>query len=296
MSVPIDRELRLASGRRLAYREWGPREGRALVFMHGTPGSRLCFGPDDAIVAMPGLRVITIDRPGYGRSDPEPTRTLSSWALDVRELADALALDRFAVAGVSGGGPHALACAQGLPERVCVALVLACPAPLGSLASLDELAFGNRLGIWLDGRAPRLLAKLIEINAAAFARDRAAYMRSLAQQMPAPDRKLLDDPRLRAAILDDIAEGYRQGPAGQVVDGRLALTARAWDFELADIRVPVHLWHGELDRLVTRSMADALASAIPGARLRIVEGAGHLISEDPRCVAEFHAALASALG
>ncbi len=293
MSVDIDeRELVLTDGRRLAWREWGTRDAPALLYFHGTPGSRFGLRPGDPLVARPDLRVLVVDRPGYGRSDPAPQRTLTSWARDVEALADAAGLARFVVAGVSGGGPHALACACVLPERVALALLLACPAPLELLPSLDELAFGNRLGVWLDRRAPRLLAKLIELNAASFGRDAEGYMRSLVQHMPAPDRALLDQPSVRAAILAEIAEAYRQGPGGQLVDARLALTTRTWDIALADVRVPVRLWQGELDRLSTPSMAAALARELPDVRLTLIPGAGHLIGEHPRCIAEFQTALA----
>lgn len=293
MSVDIDeRELVLTDGRRLAWREWGTRDAPALLYFHGTPGSRFGLRPGDPLVARPDLRVLVVDRPGYGRSDPAPQRTLSSWARDVEALADAAGLARFVVAGVSGGGPHALACACVLPERVALALLLACPAPLELLPSLDELAFGNRLGVWLESRAPRLLAKLIELNAASFGRDAEGYMCSLVQHMPAPDRALLDRPSFRAAIVAEIAEAYRQGPGGQLVDARLALTTRTWDIALADVRVPVRLWQGELDRLSTPSMAAALARELPDVRLTLIPGAGHLIGEHPRCIAEFQTALA----
>lgn len=295
MGVAIrERELQLPDGRRLAWREWGEQAAAPLLFFHGTPGSRFTLQPDDPLVAALELRVVVPDRPGYGRSDPAPQRTLSSWARDVEAIADTLGLSRFAVAGVSGGGPHALACAALLPERVSLALLLACPAPLDSLASLDGLAFGNRLGAWLDRRSPRLLTKLIELNAGAFVRDQDGFMRSLAQHMPAPDRRLLDTPSFRAALVADLAEAYRQGAAGQLADARLVLTSRSWDFALSDVRVPVRLWQGELDRLSTPSMAASLERLLPGASLTLIEGAGHLIGEHPRCIAEFQAALATA--
>src|SRR5690349_8160356 len=96
-------------GRTLAYREHGESDAPAIFHLHGTPGSRFTRHPDPSVYE--GLRVVAYDRPGYGRSDAQTGRSVASAAADVEDLADTLGLERFAVMGVSGGGPHALACA-----------------------------------------------------------------------------------------------------------------------------------------------------------------------------------------
>ena len=111
------RFVRLRDGRNLAYSEWGPAEGVPVFGFHGTPNSRLVHLGADAPRAA-GVRLILPDRPGLGRSDFQPGRTLLDWPRDVAELADALGIDRFAAFGVSGGGPHAASCAAALGDRV----------------------------------------------------------------------------------------------------------------------------------------------------------------------------------
>ena len=113
----VDSELRLTDGRSLGYAVWGDPQGRPVMFFPGSPSSRL-FSPDPAATAEAGVRLVTVDRPGYVRSDPQPHRRILDWPADVQQLAAALDMPRFAVAAHSSGGPYALACALRLPEAV----------------------------------------------------------------------------------------------------------------------------------------------------------------------------------
>lgn len=280
-----DRTIRLADGRTLGYALLGDPDGKPLIFFHGTPGSRLMFSEDDAIAQVPGLRLVLPERPGYGLSDPKPDRVLLDWADDVAELADHLGLDRFAVGGLSGGGPHALACAHALGGRVDRALVLASPAA-DFPGATRGLSFGNRVGIWLDRFFPGLLRWLQAQQRSAFEKDPAGYAEAVARGMAAPDQQILADPALRDALVRDLREAYRQGSEAAFLDGRLAMTGRSWGFDLREIRVPVDLWHGEEDRLVTRGMAECLAREIPDATLHLVQNAGHLLSDHDEVVSE----------
>src|SRR5256884_7962285 len=104
--------VRLHDGRALSYAEWGDPSGDPVLHFHGTPGSRLERHVDDRLYGRLGVRYVTIDRPGYGRSDPCPGRSFIDWASDVRSLADALAIERFRIFAVSGGSPFTLAAAS----------------------------------------------------------------------------------------------------------------------------------------------------------------------------------------
>lgn len=125
----IDPHIQLSDQRRLAYAEYGEPAGVPIFLFHGLPGSRLAWGylPGNSFPS--GLRVIAPDRPGYGRSDPNPGRTLLDWANDIAELADALAIAKFEIAGVSGGGPGALACTWEMPDRLISVGVVSCATP-----------------------------------------------------------------------------------------------------------------------------------------------------------------------
>ncbi len=272
----------LSDGRRLGYQSLGDPGGRPIFWFHGTPGSRLILSPDDWVTRLPGVRVITADRPGYGLSDPKPDRTLADWARDVAELADHLGVDRFAVAGESGGGPHALACAHQLGRRVTLALLLSSPAPANFRGATRGMSLGNRLGLVLQRRAPWLIQWMTRSYAAGFQKNPDRFLDAIARQMSAPDRELLRDRRLREALIRDFREAYRQGGEGHVVDGALAMSGRDWGFPLEEIAVPVFIWHGEADRLVSINMPRHLSHRIPDCRASFVPGAGHLLLEHPQ--------------
>src|SRR6266699_1606575 len=128
----------LSDGRVLGYEEWGDPDGLALFSLHGTPGCRLSRTPDATLWARLRLRVVTVDRAGYGLSSPLVERRVSHVGGDIAALADFLRIERFAVTGTSGGGPHALACAAELGDRVlaCGALSSAAPAEPAEIAGL----------------------------------------------------------------------------------------------------------------------------------------------------------------
>ena len=284
---PAPPPITLPDGRRLAYAELGDPDGQPLFFFHGTPGSRLVLSERDALAQIPGVRLLLPERPGYGFSDPQPDRTLVGWADDVAALADALGIERFAVSGISGGGPHALACGYRLPDRVTQVLLLASPSPAGFRGATRGMSFGNRIGLWLGRLAPGLVRRSIRSFAGSFAADPERFLDGIALQMAPPDRQLMEDATVREAIARDLREAYRQGGDGHADDGPLAMASRSWGFDLSDVGVPVHLWHGEADTLVTRAMAEHLAHHLPDCRAHFVPGAGHLLTEHDGVVEAF---------
>src|SRR5919108_3787323 len=262
-------------GRVLAYAERGDRDGLAVVLHHGTPGSRHDRHPDETVYD--GFRIVTADRPGYGGSDRRPGRRVASAAEDTVALVDALGIDSFAVVGVSGGGPHALACAALLEERVTRAAIVVGAAPsddpdfdfLAGMAEINVREFGAAL----EGRdaVERELAPYVEATRA----DPDAVIDELAAQLPDYDREVFERPPVRVVFRESLLEAVRQGTAGWV-DDDLAFAA-GWGFRLQDVRTPVHLWQGELDVLVPRSHGEYLARNIREAAFELVPGAGHML-------------------
>ncbi len=291
MAGNLDHTLTLADGRRLGYAELGDADGHPLLFFHGTPGSRFVLTERDALGRIPGVRFVLPERPGYGLSDPKPGRTLLDWADDVAALADGLRLQRFTVSGVSGGGPHALACAYRLPERVTAALLLASPSPAGFRGATRGMSLGNRLGVLLGRIAPGLVKRGIVSFAATFEKDPDRVLDHITRAMSPPDRELMADDTFREAIARDLREAYRQGGNAHADDGPLALTGRSWGFDLGAIGVQVYLWHGEADTVVPRAMGERLAESIPNCKAHFIPGAGHLLTEHDGVVDEFSAAL-----
>jgi pimeloyl-ACP methyl ester carboxylesterase len=263
----------------------GERNGIPVIFHHGTPGSRLARHPEQAVYE--GFRVVSCDRPGYGGSDRRLGRTVASVAEDTAALADALEIDDFAVLGVSGGGPHALACACLLPRRVTRAAIVVGAAPsddpefdfLAGMAEINVREFGAAL----EGReaVERELAPYVEATRA----DPDAVIDELAAQLPDYDREVFERPPVRAVLRESLLEAVRQGTAGWV-DDDLAFAA-GWGFRLQDVRTPVHLWQGELDVLVPRSHGEYLARNIREATFELVPGAGHMLLDHWRDVLEW---------
>lgn len=273
MRPTVDDAVTLQDGRRLAYAEWGDEAAPPLLFFHGTPGSRLLFPGVLARSSAP-LRVVTVDRPGYGRSDPLAVRTLLGWADDVAQLADALGLERFTVAGWSGGGPHALACAARLSDRIERAALVSARADHHRIpGGLDEL-----------GADERRLVELGAVDRERYREEMAGRAAWLVERRDRPDSFLaVDRPAAeqRVALLPDVAsaamlwlpEAAREGVAGFVEDWLVLRSP--WGFDTSDVPVTVDVWHGARDSDVPPRHAEFLAARLPRARLAIWADEGH---------------------
>lgn len=271
-----NRVIRLPDGRRLGCVEWGDPAGKPVVAFHGIPGSRLQRHPDESIARNLGARVLTIDRPGCGLSDPHPGAGLTGFARDVAALLAALGIDRAGVVGISGGGPYALAFAAAAPERV-AGVALASPVgPPGSMGR--PMVWTARLGFHVAARAPGLLRPLLEPLARLATAAPEAYIRAVAAKLGPPDRGILLRPEVVAMFRADLAQAFRAGCGGMVND--LALEARPWDFDLAAVAAPVTLWHGEADRMVPPAASRALAAKLPRAEAVFLAGEGHFLVLD----------------
>ena len=147
--------VRLCDGRAVAYAEWGDPQGAPVIYFQGTPSCRLNH-PDEAIARMLGARLITIDRPGFGRSDAAPGRKLLDWPDDVAQIADALGLERFALIGISGGGPYVAACAYKIPKRLTNVAIVGGAGPIDSPGATEGMARERRWGARIMRHAPWL--------------------------------------------------------------------------------------------------------------------------------------------
>ena len=161
---PDCQRITLRDGRQLGFAEYGRSDGIPLMLFHGTPGSRLFPRLDQAEwVQRLGFRILTPERPGYGLSDPAPGHKISDWADDVEQLAEQLGLDRFHIAGGSGGGSFALACALHLPARVRSVTLFCSGSPPECLRVTKEMSKGNRRVFFLARYAPTLLRALFAL-------------------------------------------------------------------------------------------------------------------------------------
>jgi pimeloyl-ACP methyl ester carboxylesterase len=267
-----DETITLADGRTLAYCEWGSPTGHPVMLVHGAPGSRLLCPDEDATMAA-GVRLLTVDRPGYGASDPRPDPSLLGWADDVEALADRLGLDRFAVVGWSAGGGYALACAARMPERISAVGLACCEGPYDLVP-----------GAWQEDLTPeeRTLFELIRRDPMAAHGAVAEHVRWYEDpdtiwewEPPAVDVPVLARPDVKEALTQMFREGARQGGAGLV--GDWFAQSLPWGFAFADLKLPVVVWHGELDHLVRLAQAHYLSAVLPNSRLVLYPQDGHLL-------------------
>lgn len=270
VSPILDADVPLSDGRRLGYALWGDPGGRPVVLFPGSPSSRL-FCPDGSATADAGVLLVTVDRPGYGRSDAQPGRTILDWPHDVERLADALGIQRFAVVAHSSGGPYALACALTMPRRVTRVALASSVVPLDEVpaaaAGLDE---DDRRLVELARRSPDGAAETIAEAAAWLLQQPEAF---LTFPRPEPDALLLQDPGVRSMFLESVRESVRAGLDGYVSDE--VLERRPWGFRLGDVAVEVALWHGAHDAYIPRPHAEAMAALLPNCRTRFHQDQGH---------------------
>ena len=271
----VDDVVNLPDGRRLAYAEYGDANGRPVFLFHGLPGSRLSWGllPGDPIPA--GLRIIAPDRPGYGRSEPRPHRTLCAWADDVGQLADALGIGDFAIVGVSGGGPGALACAWKMPRRLTSVGIVSRPAPTDAPGVFEGMSRTNRFFMKLAWRLPWLSTLNVRLLAAVIRRNPARYINFMKRKLHDVDKKVVARPEILRMLALDFAEALRAGAAG-MADDMAANHGRPWGFPLDAIEAKVLFWFCELDRSVPPAMGRYLSRTVPNSEATFVPDAGHL--------------------
>lgn len=268
-------QLLIKGWRRLAFRRWGSPTGSPVFLLHGTPGSRLSVRPSDAELRSLGVNLITYDRPGYGRSDPQPGRTVADAADDVRAIADFYELERFAVLGRSGGGPHALACAALLPDRVSrvASLVGLAPYDAPGLNWLDGMVELNRDQYSAARQGPKQLAGILYPQVVAMRANPEHLVLRLEAQAP-EERPELQDPEYRNTMVTSMTEAVARTLEGWSADS-LAFT-RPWGFDPAWITIPTLLWHGTQDVFSPVAHARWLADRIKGAVLMLSERSNHL--------------------
>ena len=275
-------------GRVLAVREGGDPNGVPVLVHAGTPGSGLLYEPSVRDAEEKGIRLISYDRPGYGGSTRKKGRNVADCVEDVVAVCDALGVDRFCVWGISGGGPHALATAALLPDRVAAAAALAPVAPFDAegLDFFEGMGEQNieEFGATLAGQEPHL---------AVLERDRQEILGATPEGLvdafsmllgPA-DREVLTG-EVAAFMLESMRIGIEETLGGWF-DDDLAF-ATPWGFDLASIRVPVQHWQGEQDKFVPFGHGVWLAAHIPNVESHLSADDGHITLVERR-LPEVHA-------
>jgi len=284
--------LVLDDGRRLGYADAGEPDGLPIFLLHGTPGSRVFRFENEPLVKDERLRMITPERRGYGLSDPFPERTILGFADDIRQLADELDIQKFHVAGVSGGGPYALACAAVLQNRVLSATLIASATPVDMKGFSKGMSIGNRISFAIARYLPFMLKPLYAYSVRSMIKSPEKVVDGLAPQLCAWDRKVLSELREQGVMdvfLDHIREAYRTGYSGGYTDIRLLV--KPWHIDFSTLILPIFVWHGEDDTLIPVAAAKEFVQMLPGCDTHFLDGAGHLLLESDKYVGSIITAL-----
>jgi len=264
--------IQLTDGRRLAYMECGPMDGFPVIAFHGAPGSRLERITGDSALRETNTRLIVVERPGYGLSDFHESRTLLDWPDDVTCLADTLRLDCFSLLGFSGGGTYAAACAYRIPERLIHTALISSAAPFTVPGLSDAMPPANRALFELAGEDYQAAVQQL----AGVANTPDALFNLLEGSASPPDRDILATPEFRRMYADNLTESLRQGLTGLSHD--MALIARPWGFDPAEIRANISVWHGTQDNNTPLAMGEYLGATIPACRTHFFADAGHFLA------------------
>ena len=273
MADLTSQQIKLKDGRKLGYAEYGSYRGLPIFYFHGLLGSRFSGRWLDEAAKLVNARIIAIDSPGTGLSDFKPGRRYLDWPDDVTELADSLVIDRFAILGVSSGGPHALACALKIPRRLTAAAIVSSPCPFNVKSVSHNMTRSERLRAFVGRTAPWLIRLFLSMTTRNAVRDPATTILRTLGRLPEADKALMARPETLQRISDDLREAFRSGTRRVAWD--YSLITRPWGFRLEDISIEIQLWHGEDDLTVSPIMGHHLRSTIPNCRAKFFPHEGH---------------------
>ncbi len=270
----IAQTITLKDERTLGFAEYGDPEGKPLFYFCGGNSSRLEAQWFDAIAGDLGVRLVATDRPGFGLSDFQPRRRFLDWPDDIVQLADALQIEKFSVLGLSGGSPHVCAVANKIPERVVKAGIVSGDAPMQIPGIKKGMGIPFRL-MWFSAQHIPWLHRQIEGNQAQGVYKKPEnLLKQMNMGLPQPDKDLFEKrPDVPEIFIRSMQECYRNGPQGAIWEGRMY--TRDWGFDLGNITVPVHIWHGDVDLLAPLGFGEYLAAAIPGCQFNLMSDEGH---------------------
>ncbi|MBY8985478.1 MAG: alpha/beta hydrolase [Candidatus Lokiarchaeota archaeon] len=271
----------LEDGRKIGYAEYGDVAGKPIFYFHGHGSSRLEPKIYDIEEIENQVRIIAVDRPGFGLSDFTLDHSILSWSSDIIELANSLKIDRFSVLGGSGGAPFALACAYKNPERIVTCGIVSGLGPIE--LGIEGMAKNNRRELELAQKNPNRLKLLFKLQAKLskklVEKDIEVILkkfRKRGKNLPEPDKKIFEDKEKLRMYVSLMTEPFRQGIMGPFHEAQLYV--KPWNFKLTDISpdIKVYLWHGDLDTSVPKKMAQSVCQKIPNCEAKFYVDEAHL--------------------
>lgn len=264
--------MKLSDGRTLGFSECGDPNGYPVFFFHGTPGSRLQAVDFHDAASTKHCRFFGIDRSGMGISSLNPRHTLLSWADDIRQLANHLNIDKFSIIAHSGGAPFAMACAYAIPERIANVAIVSGLAPTTLSKANIDLKLGLRIVNILMRNIPGIAWIFMQLHRSMLSHPN--FFKRTLQQLPKPDRLLLNTPEQFNAMMVAQTETFRQGAQGAAHEFWIILNS--WPFDLSQITCPVSIFQGKLDSHVPLSFAELYKTLLPNASLYLFDHEAHL--------------------
>lgn len=270
--------FQLSDGRVLAFTEFGDSDGFPVFYFHGTPSSRLEGVFADAAAKKHAMRLIAIDRPGFGHSDFQPHRTFSDWPKDILALADYLQLKRFGVVGHSGAGPHLFACGAYIDSSRLVCIGALGPwAPVASLDIVEELNTLDAFYLRMARNMPWLMHIVFAPVGWGVRYAPRLFWYIMKASVSRADKEKLAQKTFLETFQEIEREAFRHGGRGAAHEAAIAY--QPWDFSLEDVRAPTYMWLGTDDIFVSQSMGRYLERHIPDASLHLLPDKGHFAIE-----------------
>ena len=268
--------------------QFGDPAGQPVFHFHGQISSRLEALYFEHAARKLGIRLIALDRQGFGDSPIGDKAGLAHWPAAVTSIADEMGIAGFGVLGVSAGAKYALAVVLAVPERVTMAVLASAFGEVSSAAQLHNATFRVKFAVLLYQRAP-WLGDQASALAGFMVRNAVTALLQLGRHVvPATERRVLADPTVRQTAAQVMHCSVARGPHGIAQEFRCI--ASPWNLALGQIRAPVVLWHGEEDVVAPIAMAEALAERIPGSQLHRVPNSGHvslLVNHAERILSSF---------
>jgi len=273
-----DQTLKMKDGRILGFAEYGDPKGKPVFHFNGSGGSRLEHPVDKEILTQLGIRYISTDRPGHGISTPQPDRELLDWPDDISSLADHLGIDKFYVLGWSAGGPHALACAYKLPDRVISGALVCGLAPPDRPEPYQGYSGALKLILFLGRNFPKLVYIFRRLAAKSITKPSSNIGDKFVKSLPEVDQIPFENIEIKEMLVADIKEGYKQGGDGPARDD--IIINFPWKFDIKKIRTRFDIWQGDKDKNVPINQGQYQADLLPNSNFHLLKDKGHMLLLD----------------
>lgn len=273
-----NQKIKLRDGRILSFAEYGDPIGKVVFHFNGSGGSRLENPADDQMLLDLKIRYISTDRPGHGNSTIHLDRELLDWPDDINQIAESLKIDRFYLLGWSAGGPHALACAYKIPEKIIAASIVCGLAPPNRPNPFEGYKGFLWLMMVLGRKYPKLVYIFRKLAAKQINKSSSKFGDKFVKSLPKVDQIAFENKAIKDMLVADIKEGYKQGGDGPARDD--IIINFPWNFDIREIKTLINIWQGDMDNNVPLNQGKYQAELLPNNQLHILKNKGHMLLLD----------------